>query len=121
MKPRLEVEDFFVLLSTLLKERRAALRGRGRISFAVTGIGGYLLDLERPEELVRRFDEAADTIVLCNREGLQALAEATLDQAHEPALFLWSGEARLLSLMAQALGKSRSLFATRLAVMNGAL
>lgn len=119
--PTLEVEDFFLLLSALLCERKMAIRGRGRITFAVLGHGGFLLDLAASTPVVSGFDPAAEVVVVCNRRGLLELASLAPQDLAEPPLLLWSGERSLFSSLTGALGNNRTVFGTRLATMRGAL
>ncbi len=109
-------EDFFLLLGALLETRRAALRKRFTLAFAVVDAGAFVLDTSRPSEVTRAWRNDASVSVVCNRRTLSDMVRGEFDVgAPKPEhLFLWGGDEEAWSVLATALGGAKTLFDARL-------
>lgn len=114
------VEDFFLLLGTLLESRRAAFRRRLTLAFAVVDGGPWFVDTGAPQMIVTGWRRDAQVSVLCNRRTLSDLASGRFDPQTPAAehLFVWGGDKETLSTLAQVLGGGMTAFGAHLAALK---
>ena len=116
MEREISAADFFVMLEALLRERRAALKRRCRVAFAVVDEGPFLLDTAAPSMITREWRTDCDVSVICNRRTLDDMVRGRFDMK-QPApehLFVWGGDRDVWRTLEKAFRGQQSLFAMQL-------
>ncbi|MBK6683183.1 MAG: hypothetical protein IPG45_01825 [Deltaproteobacteria bacterium] len=114
------VEDFFLLLGSLLESRRAAFRRRLTLAFAVVDGGPWFVDTGAPRIIVQEWRRDAQVSVLCNRRTLSDLVGGHFDPNAPAAehLFVWGGDKETFSTLAQVLGGAMTAFGAHLSALK---
>ena len=111
----LEPAELFVALGAFLESKRAALRSKPVVSFAVEGHGCFVLDLGAPQILREGWEKKGDVCVLTNRKTLNDIAQGLFDPEHPAAnhVFLCEGDRQAFSMVAEALSAGQSWLSLR--------
>ena len=104
----LSVDDALSLLSHLLEQRRSKLKGV--VGLAVAAHGRFLIDPSGDNVVREGWDENVAAGVLLNKATLidLVLGRFKPDEMTREQLFLWTGDAKSLQGLADALGASPS-------------
>src|SRR5689334_15935379 len=118
-----EPDLFFAALAALLRERRAAIKGKARFAFALTEGGRYLVDLGASAAglVTRQWTRDADVTILTNQRTLSDILMGEFDshQAGPEHLFVAAGSEGALGDLQALFSGGRSLLQLRAGIAKG--